>query len=183
MATVTIEELRQHIETDLVDGALERLLDGAVFDVESRFGSDAAQTIERDGCDKRYISLPRPASGVTSVVEKDEYRNTLATLDTTDYVLRYGGRMLERLNGGTNARGWGWAPLVVITFTPLAEEVIRNLVIVDLVKLDISYEGLNKETHVGDTKVIGDKQNLGAYQSERETIMKRLSNSRGFRFA
>lgn len=182
MATVTISDLREHIETDLTDDALTRLLDGAVSDVEGRFGTDAAVTEERDAAGLRFIRLMRPATSITSVVEKGLDREVLYTLDASDYTLRHGGRLLERLTGGNNARYGGWAPIVEVVYTPAEEEVIRNLVIIDLVRLDISYEGLVKNTQVGDHDTEG-VLSSSAYRDEREAIMARLSNRRGFRIA
>jgi len=180
MATVTITDLRENIETDLPDAALTRLLAEAVLDVESRFGDDSAQTVVLDG-GGRYLRLLRPAASVSAIVEKALDRSVLATLDATDYEVRHGGRLIERLEGGNNSRGEGWADIVSVTYTPHAEEAIRNGVLIDLVKAAISYEGLIKNQVVGDYDSEGDLA-PDTYTRERENILRRLSNHRGFRF-
>lgn len=170
MATVDISDLREHIETDAVDDVLTRLLNQAVTDVESRFGDDSARTDILDG-GVSSVRLSRPASSVSSVTVQTDFTATATALTASDYVLLHGGRTLRRITLPN------WENIVNVTFTPKTEENVRNMVIVELVRCGLTYQGLITREGVGDYSA-----DLQGYTAERERIMQQLSNHRGFNF-
>lgn len=127
MADLTATEIREHIETDLGDDALNRFLADAYGAIKKRVGVEGEQTvvIYTRGSD-RYLMLPRPinvAADIDSIIER--LGATEVTLETTDW--RWlGGRTLERLSGSSEPTLWGWNFSVdedvpfqtVVTYTP-----------------------------------------------------------------
>ena len=167
--TVLIADLREHIETDAVDDVLTRILYAAVSDVETRFGNDAERTLYRQGLG-RSVALLRPVASVSAVKEYDKNHNLSYTLTTADYKLLFGGRILQRIGGD-------WAAWVEITCTPKTEAEIRDMAVVELCRLELTYQGLITSESVGDYKA-----GLAEYTEARERILNQISNHRGFRF-
>jgi len=146
VALLSVADLRQHVETDLVDAAVQRLLDDAEEMIVAAFGAnfaDAPIVVQLEGGD-RNLFLDRPASAFTSIVETETDDTTTTTLAADDYRTWHGGRRIERLRTGTNARRV-WGPLVTITYTPVDDTDQRKRVQVDLVKLAIQFSGLASE--------------------------------------
>lgn len=178
---VTIETIRDHVETGINDQALQVLLDDAVGQVEGRFGTDAAITLRLIG-GGQYLRLQRPALTVTSITESNEQRTFLYTIGAlnTDYDLLYGGRVIQRLTGGTIYYWQRWAPVVDIVYVPRPEQALRDRVVIDLVKLAVQYDATSQT-------MIGGRTGVAAwsldYRNERERILSSVGSSRGFRFA
>ena len=175
---MTVEELRDHVETDLTDEALQALLDDAVDEIIGRFGDDGNVTRVMYGAGP-YLTLRRPAATVTSIVEANRQRTPLLTLVPGDYALMHGGRTIERLSGASGYVGYvgGWAPVVTVVYTPVSEQTLRNRVAIDLVKLAVRYAGVSSE-HIGDYNVTYEPN----YLRERERILQGMAFSRGMRF-
>lgn len=177
---LTLDEIREHVETGLVDDALERLLVEAQAQVTARAKSDASLTVSVEAYG-RYIRLQRPALSITSIAEFNDQRYPLYTLLPADYELQYGGRIIRRLTGGTTFYAdRSWAPVVVISYVPVPEQAIRDRVVIDLVRLAVQYNALGQETFGGRT---GYQSISIDYFNERERILGGLFASRGFRFA
>lgn len=168
MALLTLAQLKEHIEAELADDALTRLLNGADQAVEQRYGAIATQVDEfvvsfdlyPNGRDK-YVNLTRQVSSITSVTEQ-LYGGDADTLAADDYDLR--GRSLERLNSGTNSRNV-WGHRVVVTYVPYDDTNQRIPVIVDLVKIELGYRGLHAE------RASDYSMTAAEYQKERESIL------------
>ena len=166
--------IRDHIETGLSDDALNELVAQMTAEVESRFGTDDPMTVIRAGDFGTIIRLQRPASSITSVVEKSRNFETIETLDPTLYTLSSGGRTLYR-------HQCTWSPVVVITYTPVPEAAMREGMIVDLVKLALAFNGLESET-IGDYSYQVSDNSAAGYESRRQQILGRARRS-AFRFA
>jgi len=176
---LTADNLREHIETDRSDTALERLLQDACDSVTARIGPEGEQEVvlKARGSDQ-FIFLPRPitvAGDIDSIVER--LGNTELTLETTDW--RWlGGRRLERVISGTipapTVWGWNFTSMdgdvefqVVITYTPKPESR-RVRVLIDLVRLALQYTALKSE-------LAGDYSSSSLdYQKEREALISEL---------
>lgn len=169
-----LDQVRDHIETDLPDDALMRLIDEAVREVEERFGTDSQVITDIEPGDGGHLWLGRPALTVTSVQELS--RGVVAsTIDAADYVLRFGGRAVELY-------GWVRRPATLrVTYTPRPEADIRDRVVIDLVKLSLTYDGMIHAESVGDYSASG-SVTPDAYMRERENVLATISNRRGFRF-
>ncbi len=165
MATLlTVAQVREHVETDIGDDAVQRLVDDADAEIIRRLGPVASQVTMLDGGDEN-LRLPRKATAITAAVEL--YGDVTYTLDATDYTLRGDGYTLERQNDGTNPSPV-WRGSVTITSTPVDETAQRKRLLVDLVKLAVAYDALSSN-RIGDVAV----QGLD-YQAEREKLFRGL---------
>lgn len=175
MAILTIAQLREHIETSLGDDALQRLLNAAEEAIVARAGAPGARAILTGG-GYRFISLPRPASAISSITET-RY-DTTTTLAVDDYDLLPDGYLIERLTTGTNPRST-WYGTVEVTFTPVADTATREMVQVDLCKLDIAANPHMRSLTIGSwtEQYANDAQWNEA--DEREAILARLNVSLG----
>ena len=177
-ALVSLADLKTHIEAELADAALQRLLDAAEQTVEQRFGDVTSQVDEfvvdhdmfPDGRDKSVV-LTREAGSIATVTEQ-LFSDTADTLAADDYDLR--GLVLERLNTGTNPRS-RWGHRVTVTYAPFDDTSQRIPVIINLVKLELAYRALGAEK-AGDYSMTARE-----YHKERESILGALI--RGLNFA
>lgn len=167
---MTIAELRAHIETDLTDEALGRLLDDAEAEIVSQYGEIATQvdTFEEQ-CLATAIFLSRKAVTITTVTEElkggDEYDETV--LSANDYKLRYENRQLERLADGDNPRRT-WGDVVTVVYVPEDETSQRIRITIDLVRLAVQYNAAKSES-IGDYKITSVD-----YEKERAEILSRF---------
>ena len=186
MADLTITQVREHVETGLVDAALQRLLDDAKSEVEMRFGDDTERTIFREpGVNVIRLRIPRPALTLTSVTEHNqfgEFQMSMETLvlDPLDYYLWPGGQILQRLWTGPNPRYGRWANRVEIKYTPQPEELMRHRLTIELIRLAVQHSGLEEES-VGDHMEKRYRNNT--YLAMREQVLQSGANRRGLRFA
>lgn len=177
--TVTIADLRTHIETDLTDPALTLLLDDSIAEIIDRFGTDEELTVDLRG-GGQTVRLFRPMNDDLSiagptVIERDHLDDTGGELVLdADYVVMHGGRILWRTNGCSR-----WKRFVTVTYTPRSEAELRDRVTVDLVKLTVTYNGFLTREDVGDYR----STTFGNYTLEREKLLAAFVNRRsGMRF-
>ena len=179
MATLlSATELREHIETDLEDSALDRYNDDADSDVILRYGPVATESQVFDINPNDYpfgrdvfLNLKRKAASITSITEQ-VLNETPVVLDATDYQLLEGSR-IERLDTGVNARNL-WGQRVTVTYAPVDTTAKRKGVIIALVKLDVNYDGFGEERS-GDHWAKTEN-----YNADREAVFKRLEPSPSF---
>lgn len=172
MSLVTLAFMRKHLETDLVDDALQRLIDDAESEIDERHGSLLTQTDEYHGDTmSNAVFLKRKATMITTVIEEIKsgggYEAT--TLAADDYELRYGGRQLRRLIDGTNPRSC-WGDTVTVTYTPQDDTNRRIRVTIDMVKLAVVFNGLDSEK-IGDYAAQSTK-----YEARRQELINRLTS-------
>lgn len=145
------------IPTDLDGAELQRIIDTWSAEVVKRHGPHAnpvTPIIVTMPGGTPTVMLERPIDEDETIVVVEARRGstveavTETTLATDDYRIWYGGRTLERLQGGTHpgsywgrVRGLG-APFgyVTITYTPQNDGNQREEVILKLVKLTLDYE-------------------------------------------
>ena len=172
MTLLTVAQIREHIETDLLDTAVQRLIDDADAAVIARHGPHTAvtRTVHSDPYlgSPTVIYLDRPIASVTSVTEYDSLGNP-TVLVPANYELLYGGRALRRF---TTPYAWGYK--VTVVYTPSDDTAQRKRVIADLVKLAIQYDA-TESTSIGDFSQTGVK-----YQTERELILDALGMAMAF---
>ena len=140
--TVTPDILREHVETDLGDDALTRLIDDAVAAIARRHG-DAASVTKTflPGFDATLYCDP-PIGSLTSITESDGDTETVLSADDTR--LLYGGRHIERLATGTHPAD-RWASRVTVAYVPVDDSARRDRVTIDLVRLALQYSALQSE--------------------------------------
>jgi hypothetical protein len=185
---LTADQVREHVETDLKDPALLRLIADADAEIVRRFGPHTANVnvlvdvgltlppgdfppytypltgwIGPQGWTDTRVFLPRPASAIVSVSET--FSGTTTVLDATDYELLMGGLMVQRVGGGTHS-SYAWRGRVQIVFTPVDDSARRTRVELDLVQLALSYNALQVET-IGDYSA----RRVDDYQQERQNIL------------
>ncbi len=169
MALLTLAKVRTHVETGLVDTALQRIMDAAEQDIDQRHGAVASQVDDLPG-GTLNIFTTRPIDSVTSVVET--VGDTDTTLASTDYKQRH-GTQLERLDTGTTARQT-WGDRVLVTYVPTDTTSRRIGAYIKLIKLEIEYSGLDNSKD-GDFS----SKNLD-YATEREKILSGLRQPGSF---
>lgn len=174
---ISLAELKTHIEAELADAALTQLLNAADQAVIQRYGAISSQVDEYvidsdaypDGRDK-YVVLTRKPASITSITEQ-MFSGDADTLAADDYDWR--GLMVERLADGTNGRN-RWGHRVVVTYVPYDDTHQRIPVIVNLVKLELAYRGLQAEK-AGDYSMTATD-----YRQERERILGSLAPGADF---
>lgn len=163
---LTPAQLRMHLETDLADEALQRLLDSEEGEIVRRYGEHATATEVLVGT-LAGVLLSRPALSVTSVTEESPDADPLE-LAADDYVAWYGGRLLTRSMNGTNP-AWSWAPRVTVVYVPVSNVEQRRLVLIRLCQLAAAFNGTQAEA-VGDYRM-----SALDYQRERERALRTVS--------
>ena len=177
-ALITVADWRTHVESDLSDAAVQRLIDDADALIVREHGPHAELTLTVPGLNERMLFLERPISDPADISSLVESWSFLAgplyrTLDETDFFVWYGGRGLERLQTGTHP-AWGWAERVAITYTPTVDDARRIRVTIDLVRIAAQYEGLSAQT-VGDHA-----ETFTSYATERAELVASLGPAIAF---
>lgn len=164
---LNVAALRQHIESDLPDAAVQRLLDAEEAEIIARHGPHDEAIEERYA--RGEIMLYRRADSITSV-EEYQADGSLLTLDEAGYQLAEDGFRLVFLPSVV------WPYHVLITYEPRDTKDQRRLALIDLVRLDIQNTGRAEET-------VGDYRSKAADATERERILRRLAPAAGIRIA
>lgn len=168
MSLLTLTELKDHIETDLPDDALQIVLDNADAEV-IRLGGDHAlprvQTfrigdIAPNGSSR--IELRWAADLVTAVTEDGD------NVAESDYHLELNGRMLVRDNKL-------WSPPVVASYQRVDDISQRKMVIIDAVRLHLDYS-LSQMTSIGNDEY---QIQYRMYHEERLAIFGRMTEITG----
>ena len=172
MALVTVAILREHLETDIIDASVQRLIDDAESEIDEQHGELLTHTDEFHGeVTANAVFLSRIATAITTVTEEiksgGEYTATVLALD--DYELKFRGRQLRRLVTGTNPRS-RWGDTVTVVYTPQDDTNRRMRVAIDLVKLAVAFNGLDSEK-IGDYAAQQTK-----YGVRRQEILNRLTS-------
>lgn len=164
MALLTVTEVRDHVEADINDTALGRLVDNADQEIIDRLGALATQTwVDQGG--RLILHLPRKATSITSAVER--LLETDYTLAASDYELLGDGYQVQRKQG-SGYPYQNWRGRVTIVFVPSDETVARKKLLVDLVKLDVQYDAL-RGSSLGDVS----RTNLD-HAAERNALFQQL---------
>lgn len=169
--TLTTDEVRQHIDTPLDDEALQLLIDGLAAEIV-RFAGALGAVTDLAGGGGRFITLARPAASITSITET--VHTTVTTLSADDYLIHPGGYVIERLNTGTNPR-WRWWGRVTVASTSVDDEAIRDIVLLDLLRLALNFNpGVSME-QIGQWMEQKSANSVWNQSTERLSILSRLS--------
>lgn len=167
--TLTVDDLRDFVETSLSDPSLGLLLDAAYEDIDRVLGlagyddEPASITELLTVGPGDLLMLSRPAEAVVSVVEDDD-----TELDDDDYELLR-DQMLRRLDTGTNPRSC-WYRRVKVTYAPLSDVASRDRAAIALVKLDLSNEPGVQSERLGDHSITF-ATGTSSYLDQREAIL------------
>jgi hypothetical protein len=166
--SLTVAEVREHVETELGDEALQRLLDAAyqAIDAEAGQGGDRSELLHPGG---DLLFLSRRAESMTSVVERS------TTLDATDYLLRPGGLLLQRLSTGTHPSS-RWHGRIDVTYRAFGEEAERDRVALALLSLDVTHQpGLASQSLGAWSESYQPTTDTTGYTQERAAILASLN--------
>lgn len=161
---MTVAQAREHVETDLIDSAVQRLIDDADAEIVARYGPHTGAITEIVDGREGLIFVSRPIISITSITERNGLTDTV--LAVSDWRQWY-NRALERLDSGVNgAESWG--ERITIVYTAADEQPQRKRVELDLVKVAIHYEAVRSQA-VGDyTEISVD------FTGEREQLLGQL---------
>ena len=156
---VNASDVREHVETDATDAALDRLIADAEALVDRTVGPDGEQTVELSG-GARTLALPRPAdTDQTITVETAESFADWTAVDIGDFEAAYGGRLLRHRTR--------WPARVKVTYTPTPLADRRDRVVIDLVHLAATYNGLLSSESAGDYT---SRMDPDAYEAQRQKL-------------
>ena len=162
---LTLDQVRDVLETGLPDSALEWLIDEADHQITDRYGPHSGEITETNVSRLDLVFLRRQAATIAEV--KQYGYQTLASAATVvapaTYEIRYDGWVL--------ARPQCWMPLVQVRYTPVSTVEIRRGVLLDMVRLALVYEARLQST-VGNVSVT----NLNR-QREMGQILSRLNRT------
>ena len=162
---LTAAELRPHVETDLDDAALQRVIDRLDADIVARAGPHAGPLTEVIDGGGQSVFLRRPVATVASVREGiliDAGATTLLADD--DYLLWPGQGRLDRLPAGVR-----FAPLVEVVYTPVDDGDQRKRILLELVRLDLAQSGRLREAIGRDYQYAGLD-----YPTHRDALLREL---------
>jgi hypothetical protein len=137
MGLLSVDELREHVETALPDSALERLLASAEQAISAwagplEFDEDAVQavteTVSAPG--RTLLRLRQVPAAITSATDATGADETL--LDAAEY--RISDRYLRRLGGAT------WGERTTVVYAPADDSATRRTVLVQLVQLELNVQ-------------------------------------------
>jgi hypothetical protein len=151
MALLTTAEIREHVETDLTDSALQRVLDAEEQQIIYYCGEHQSQNDRFvNSHDKRVLYPNRRVDSITKVTEyiypEPNFVGTPTEteLSANDYELVDNGRRIDRLPQGDNGRTY-WGDIVVVEYTPYDDQKRRKVALIDLVKLSLLNTGALSE--------------------------------------
>lgn len=162
---VSLTSAKNRVETDLPDSTLQTIIDAETEAVERRHGSSSVVETQNAKGIKQLILRRKPAS-VTSITERRNFLDDAVTLSANDW-RQIGDRVLLRLPDGDNPEN-DWGEEVVITYTAVVDDNLRDRVILDLVQLSVEFRAFESEKS-GDWQ--GDQ---GDYKTRREALLNQI---------
>lgn len=172
---LSVDQLREHVTSELGDDALQRLLDAAEEAIVARAGEPGTRTELFDG-GQRFIALAQVADSITSISEL--ILSAVYPLAVDDYLIHPDGMVLERLSTGTFP-SYHWLGQITVIYVPVSDDATRAEVQIALCQLDLGYApGIAEET-IGDWTERYTNNSAWNVETERESILSRLNHSRG----
>jgi hypothetical protein len=169
--TLTVDGLRDFIETSLDDTSLGLYLDAAYEAIDAILGpagyddSPSPVTEVVTGVAGPLLMLAKPAESITLIVEQD------TELAQDDYEL-IGNQLVRRLSTGTNPRTC-WYGRVMPTYQPVSDVNTRDRAAIALVQLDLNHEPGVASERLGDHAIsFGSADD---YTRDRAAILASLS--------
>lgn len=141
--TVSLDQLRARVETDLDDTTLQRILDANVKSIDRAAGNATEESEDQDGTNSDWIAVLRPVAAVVSIIERRSHTSDAVTLSANDYRLVGKTRFLRLTNGDNPARCWGVE--VQLNYTPEVDTAVRDRVTIDLCHVDVEYRPFDQE--------------------------------------
>lgn len=169
---ITTTDMAEHIETELTDTELERLIDSADSAIRDVYGDHGTgqRTIYVDNLNRsKMIFVPYPPA--SSVGEVSHYRATetasqAVTVPASEYETRNGGTIIVRPAKRFSER-------VRIRYTPVDHTSERLHILIDLVRLSSVYSAVSEEES-GAGRSGGSTTTYLDYKKEWDRILYRM---------
>ena len=141
--SVTVDDVRADTPTDRTDEDLQRMLDANVAAIDRSAGKADSETQTEDASGNPWVVLNRLSTSITSITERRRHSDDAVTLSTDDW-RKVGDRKFLRLTDGTNPASF-WGKEVVFTYVPEIDADMRDLVTLELCKMDINFQAFDRE--------------------------------------
>lgn len=141
--SVTLEELRLRVETDLTDPVLQRMITANEKAIARAAGSATSEVEVHLAANSDWVSVLRPVAAVVTIIERMSKTSDPITLAANDYRLVGKYRFLRLGDGDNPARCWGTE--VEFTYTPEVDTDLRDRVTIDLCQVDVEYRPFQEE--------------------------------------
>lgn len=181
---ITVSLVREHVDTDWTDNAVQRAIDAADAEIVRRYGDHTADRVEvhRPGPGDVFIYTDRKIGSITSITETftGPLGETVQTLSASDYSLESGHTIRRRADGPhgglfwTDGRWPSWPRIVTVTYSPQDDSARRVMVELSLVQLAINYQPGVDMVSLGGKEV---QMQYGDMVREREKILRQLAPS------
>ena len=183
MALMDVTTFRKYVSTALEDSEVQTLLDAAEQAILRYAGPYIASSGADDTINELIgpvhgdlLPLSRRAASIETVSERTGGWWTPTTLAADDYEIRSSGTVLRRLHTGTNP-SHHWHGRVSVTYAPLDDLASREIVQLELVKLDIAFNPTLASQTVGSW---AETYNTGKpYPEQRTDVLASLVESVG----
>ncbi len=143
MALLTAKEIREQVQTDLSDAALQKIYDAELKRIEVKVGKNTAVVETKFALGLVDTYTQRPIGTINSIGERQTAAAAQVTLSSDDYRL-FGPRGLRRLDTGTNGASF-WGSEIVINYDPIDDIDRRNLALVELVRIAVEERAVAAE--------------------------------------
>ena len=153
MPLLTAADVRRHVETEIDDAALQRVIDRLDAELAQRAGPHSGPIVETLAGGWPSVFLRRPIERVTRVREGARLEpGTPALRDGEDYRVWPAQGRIERLSPGAvlglpvAGDGPRFAALVEVSYEPVDDREPRRRVLLELVRLDLAQSGRAAES-------------------------------------
>ncbi len=164
MALLSAAEVREHVETDVDDAALQRVIDRLDADLVRRAGPHTGPLTETIAGRSLSLFLARPIATVTTVREGDPIDGSTPALTVDlDYRLWPNEGRIQRLPAGTR-----FDAVAEVVYSPVDDTEQRKRVLLELVRLDLAQSGRARE-HIDDYRYAGLD-----YEEHREALLREI---------
>lgn len=167
---LTVEEFQAIVTTTASEELIQSLLDAAEATIDDVLGPPGGPVNELISARGELIRLSRPAASIEAVLEASR------TLETTDYELRSGGRIVRRLKTGQWPYIRGWRGGIDITYTPVDDTDTRIAAQTALVRLGLDYKPGVTSERIGEWAETFAQGGMG-YVQARDSILASLTDS------
>ncbi len=145
MPLLTIEQVRDQVQTDLTDAALGKVYDAELRRIVKEVGAEKAVVETKRGLGLVELFTRRPIATINSIKERTEQNSDQVTLAADDFRI-VGNRQIIRLSTGTNSATF-WGIEAVIDYDPVDNIDLRNSTLIELIRIamDISLKQSEKD--------------------------------------
>lgn len=169
MALLTVEELRERIDTPASNAALSALLEQIEAELVQRLGAayTGAAITETHRGEGRSLFLKRRPSSITSIAE-----GTLGTDGFTDTTLTAGrDYLLWADEGRVERRQGGWGARVTVQYIPQDDKAAWKEAELDLARLALARSAVKAESVGGEYSFTAPEN----WEEEKARVIQRLS--------